>query len=96
MSSTFPCAVQVSGLDAEHDAALLSSRVEVLTVQLERERADHRRELRRKAQELQEVCSSHSSSSFSQLVGHVPLALDVSIGANRSYHCRWTLQLAVR
>lgn len=39
----------------EHDLALLSSRIEVLTVQLERERADHRRELRRKAQELQEV-----------------------------------------
>lgn len=57
--------LQGSSVSDDHDIALLSSRVEVLTVQLERERADHRRELRRKAQELQEVRREADSRDIS-------------------------------
>jgi len=51
---------------AEADAALLVSRLEVAQAELEGERAMHRRELRKKAREIQEVRAGGSSSTSFQ------------------------------
>jgi hypothetical protein len=45
------------------DAALLLSRLEVAQAELDNERAAHRRELRRKARELQEVSQPTSDTT---------------------------------
>jgi hypothetical protein len=42
-------------LQAEADAALLASRLEVAQAELEGQAASHRREMRKKAREVQEV-----------------------------------------
>lgn len=48
---------------AEADAALLVSRLEVAQAELEGERAMHRREMRKKAREVQEVRYSWAESA---------------------------------
>lgn len=71
-----PCAAhlpwQVPGAASDPDAAVLSSRLEVMAAQLERERAEHKRELRRSARQLQEVRQQHSRGSGSISWGETP------------------------
>uniref|UniRef100_A0A383WMQ5 Coiled-coil domain-containing protein 61 n=1 Tax=Tetradesmus obliquus TaxID=3088 RepID=A0A383WMQ5_TETOB len=62
ISSTGQRSSQAAGSAEQADAAVLSSRLEVMAAQLGRERAEHKRELRRSARQLQELQEELSRS----------------------------------